>query len=158
MCSAAAAAVTLSAGGAAADGELASALNNPAIGAVCFPSGQVGSGNTFNGTQNINCSQSTAQSVSNPATPADGGVTGQEVVFSDAISVAPHDFGVATATCPPGKVITGGGYQKEPQLKTIFNAPGSSSPNGTEWVVSARNDTDEPDTFVAWAVCVDSAE
>lgn len=50
VCTTAAAAVILSAGGAAADGELVSALNNPAIGAVCFPAGQVGSGNTFNGT------------------------------------------------------------------------------------------------------------
>ncbi|WP_241695311.1 hypothetical protein [Streptomyces sp. C] len=92
-----------------------SLLNNPAVGAVCFPSGQVGSGNTFNGTQNINCSQSTSQSVTNPTPPADGGVTGREEVFaSSPAPIQPGQRGGASVQCPEGKISTGGGHQLFP--------------------------------------------
>lgn len=154
-CTTAAAAVLLSAGGAAADDDLISALNNPAVGAVCFPSGQVGSGNTFSGTQNINCAQSTDQTITNPTPPANGGVTGQEVVFSEETFLEPGQQGGATAECPAGKVVTGGGYDKDTELGLFYNGRYAF---GSGWQVVGWNFTNRRVSLRAHAVCVDSAE
>ncbi|MBW5485134.1 hypothetical protein [Streptomyces bambusae] len=91
-------------GRAAADDDLISALDNPAVGAVCFPSGQMGLGNTFNGTQNIGCSQS-GESTSSGGS---GGFTGHEVVTRSVDCPAGQLCGV-TVDCPTGKKATGGG-------------------------------------------------
>ncbi|MFD9411962.1 hypothetical protein ACFWBN_33810 [Streptomyces sp. NPDC059989] len=160
VCTTAATAVILSAGGAAADGELVSALNNPAVGAACFPSGQVGSGNTFNGTQNISCSQSTDQTITNPAPAADGGVTGREEVFAAGVTVEPGLTSGAAAMCPEGKVPTGGGFQRGPfasHWDSIESAPTESGDGTRGWQTSARNAGTVPGAFHAWAVCVDEA-
>ncbi|MEW2139202.1 hypothetical protein AB0892_21865 [Streptomyces sp. NPDC005409] len=154
MCSAAVAAVTLSAGGAAADDDLISALNNPAVGAACFPSGQVGSGNTFNGTQNINCSQSTSQDITNPPTTTGGGVTGQ-VVLEEGFTIEPHSFNGEFVACPAGKVVTGGGLELGGEgLVVLQDRP---SDEGDGWIVGVGNLTDNPLTASAFAVCVDAA-
>lgn len=155
MCTAAAATVILSAGGAAADDDLISALNNPAVGAVCYPSGQVGSGNTFNGTQNVGCAQSTDQTVTNPTPPANGGVTGQEV-RRRTVTIEPQTFNGAYVQCPAGKVVTGGGFEignLEPVV--LQNRP---SDDETAWIVGVGNTTDRQITIIAYAVCVDAAE
>ncbi|MER5530286.1 hypothetical protein ABT075_37855 [Streptomyces sp. NPDC002677] len=67
----AALAVGLSAGSARADDDsLLSFLGTPSITLVCFPSGQVGQGNSFTGTQTVNCSQSATTN-----SPAGNGIT-----------------------------------------------------------------------------------
>ncbi|MGW7455819.1 hypothetical protein [Streptomyces sp. NPDC054787] len=157
VCSTATTAVILSAGGAAADDDLISALNNPAVGAVCHPSGQMGLGNTFNGTQNVSCAQSTDQTVTTPTPPADGGVTGTEVAESEVVDVPSGGTAGATAECPAGKVATGGGFTQSGGLIVIHNAPYGSPPTG--WSVVVSNPAANPPGFLrAWAVCVDAAE
>ncbi|MGR4879257.1 hypothetical protein ACIPUC_07480 [Streptomyces sp. LARHCF249] len=160
LCTTAAAAVILSAGGAAADDDLISALNNPAVGAACLPSGQAGVGNTVNGTQNITCAQSTDQTITNPTPPVDGGVTGHQIVYSELPSFTePHGTETATATCPAGKTLTGGGFTKSAELQPTYNGPASLSPNEGTWRVDVQNPTDSSSlSFRAFAVCVDSAE
>ncbi|MFJ3726623.1 hypothetical protein ACIPYQ_29240 [Streptomyces sp. NPDC090045] len=114
VCTAAAVAFVLSGGVAAADDDLLSALNNPAIGAACLPSGQAGVGNTVNGTQSISCSQSTSQDIANPPTPTNGGVTGQ-VIEVDPVTMEPNTVSAEVVQCPAGKVVTGGGSNTEAQ-------------------------------------------
>ncbi|MFH8892949.1 hypothetical protein [Streptomyces sp. NPDC017949] len=155
VCTTAAAAVILCAGGAAADGELVSALNNPAIGAACFPSGQVGSGNTFYGTQNINCSQSTSQDITAPTPPADGGVTGEEVVRVQG-TIPPQQVAAVIAECPPGKVVTGGGFSKSRAVNVLDSTSGPGA-NRTLWFATGHNPTDSVEVLAVSAVCVDAA-
>ncbi|MDK9501387.1 hypothetical protein QEZ40_000828 [Streptomyces katrae] len=154
LCTAATAAVVLSAGTATADDDLLSALNNPAIGAACLPFGQAGVGNTVNGTQNIGCNQSTSQDITNPA-PAGGGVTGEEVTF-DVHTVPATTEATYTAQCPAGKVVTGGGYVR-PASVDILASGSDIGPNRTAWGVVANNPTQTPENIAVYAVCVDAA-
>ncbi|MER5530285.1 hypothetical protein ABT075_37850 [Streptomyces sp. NPDC002677] len=151
----AAAAVALSAGGATADDELLSALNNPAIGAACLPSGQVGVGNTVNGTQNVSCSQSASQTI--PTPPANGGVTGAERVMGSANANANSAFFV-DVPCPSGKIATGGGYlgSINASITVTGSAPVGDPP--TSWRVYGINYGGFATVVDAYAVCVDSAE
>ncbi|MFJ9822407.1 hypothetical protein ACIRU3_45795 [Streptomyces sp. NPDC101151] len=68
-----------SAGSSQAQGEggLLSLLGSPSIVLFCFPSGQVGHDNTFNGIQNISCSQSGPA-----ATTAPGGGKGEGITVT----------------------------------------------------------------------------
>ncbi|MGR4884280.1 hypothetical protein ACIPUC_33390 [Streptomyces sp. LARHCF249] len=157
-CTVAAAAVLLGLGEAAADDDLVSALNNPAIGAVCFPSGQVGSGNTFNGTQNSTCAQSTDQTITNPTPPADNGATGWVTVTVNSGPIAPGQRGGTQAMCPVGKVATGGGQEFFPFMSTwdsIESDPTESGNGQTGWQVFARNTSGAPGSINARVVCID---
>jgi hypothetical protein len=57
------------------DGGLLSLLGSPSIVLVCLPSGQVGHDNTFNGIQNISCSQPGTAATTAPSGGKDGGIT-----------------------------------------------------------------------------------
>jgi hypothetical protein len=161
---AATAAVLLSAGGAQAqgDGGLLSLLDDSPLLQVCYPMGQVGQGNSFTGTQNINCSQNAE--VTAPTNGNGGGVTGAEVAIGET-RVAPGTSGTAIATCPEGKVATGGGfgwvggppvrYTSSFPLVEDFDTP------PTQWAVNADNENppgSEVSRYWAYAVCVDAAE
>ncbi|MGW8687502.1 hypothetical protein ACWGNN_42040 [Streptomyces sp. NPDC055817] len=127
---------------------LLSLLNVPSVTVACFPAGQVGQGNTFNGTQNVGCSQSAS------STPAGGGVTGQEVVDTGFVTVDRDTAQLITATCPAGKVVTGGGYGGQ-DFEILQNEP---TPAGNAWQVFAVNrSTTEDRNIRVRAVCVDAA-
>ncbi|MEU9714299.1 hypothetical protein [Streptomyces sp. NPDC047976] len=154
VCTTAVAVVALCAGAAVADDDLLSALNNPAIGAACLPSGQAGVGNTVNGTQNVSCSQSTSQDITNPTPAADGGVTGQ-VIETDPVEAFANTFSAEAVQCPVGKIATGGGFMNgDPALNVLFDAP---SADGTAWVVGVNNPTNTDSEVTGFAVCVDAA-
>ncbi|MCX5377795.1 hypothetical protein [Streptomyces sp. NBC_00091] len=84
-------------GHAADDGSLLSLLDVPSVTVACFPAGQVGQGNTFTGTQNINCSQSASQT--NPTPPAPPANNGQ------CNDVDAYNYGLFTETQGPQKTI-----------------------------------------------------
>ncbi|MGW7462662.1 hypothetical protein [Streptomyces sp. NPDC054797] len=71
----------------------------PSVTVACFPTGQAGANNTFNGTQNINCSQSTQATSSGSGS---GGFTGYEVV-TDSVECPVDATCSITVTCPTGK-------------------------------------------------------
>ncbi|MEV8534829.1 hypothetical protein [Streptomyces sp. NPDC051211] len=157
----AAAALVFGAGGAHADteGSLLSLLGTPSITLACFPSGQVGQGNTFTGTQNVNCSQS-ATSTSTGTTPSSG-VPGYEVI-TERHNCGPNTTGecFVILECPPGKKATGGGITYDnistPPPSTRANGP---FPQGTDdpvrWVLSVNNPS--PDGSIDWwasVICV----
>ncbi|MGW7102349.1 hypothetical protein [Streptomyces sp. NPDC054838] len=147
---AAVAAVLLTAGTAAADGELLSLLDGPSVAVGCFPAGQVGVGNTFSGTQNEQCSQSATQT--NPATPGNNGATGREVV-DNTVSVNPGENMQVDAVCPAGKVATGGGFNTSgPQMEIEASVPLSAPDQG--WRVIAFNMSTTSLPLTAFVVCV----
>ncbi|MET9611653.1 hypothetical protein [Kitasatospora indigofera] len=146
-----AAAVILGTGTAqAADGGgLLSLLNTPSLTLACFPSGQVGQGNSFTGTQNVSCSQSASQSAPTP----NGNVVPTYTRNGDSVLLDPGELKTATASCLPGDVMTGGGYALANTDLHVLSSTGST-PN--EWVVEAVNTgsgTGVP--FFATVVCQD---
>jgi hypothetical protein len=166
---AATAAVLLGASSAQAqndDGPLSLLSGSPLI-QVCYPMGQVGQGNTFNGTQNINCSQNSE--VTNPGGNGGngaGGVTGVEMI-SSSTEIAPGAFGSVGAACPEGKIATGGGFDAfEPGdavpggFRPIVNQPvsrvGEADP--ISWHAGGYNESQGEVFLRVWVVCVDAAE
>ncbi|WP_225822908.1 hypothetical protein [Streptomyces naphthomycinicus] len=128
------AAVVLGAGGAHAqgDGGLLSLLGHPSIVLACFPAGQVGHGNTFNGTQNINCSQSATATTTNP--PAENGFTGYQVVPSTIQFVQADTKTAQDVLCPGGKRVLGGGVTAISGSRFDLNLLESGPlPDGTGW-------------------------
>ncbi|GLX23353.1 hypothetical protein [Streptomyces lavendulae] len=153
LCTAATAAVVLSAGTATADDDLLSALNNPAIGAACLPSGQAGVGNTVTGTQNVNCSQSAQQSTSGSG----GGLTGYEVVSRTNECIAGATCGI-TLRCPDGKKVTGGGVYVNPQGPDTHVVSSGTVPgeDNTRWDGVIQNDSAGSVDFTVQAICADA--
>lgn len=148
VCAAAFAAVVFSAGGAMADdGSLISMPISPTIGALCFATNQVGNGNAL---QNITCTQSST----NPTPPANGGVTGQEVIFGPQLALEPGQQGASQAVCPPGKVLTGGGYLID-DVPPFYSAPSAFDPT-TTWQAVVSNTTNKTQHVQARAVCVNA--
>ncbi|GLX19457.1 hypothetical protein Slala02_27720 [Streptomyces lavendulae subsp. lavendulae] len=149
----AALAVGLSAGGAHADGEsLLSLLDTPSITLACFPSGQVGQGNTFTGTQTVNCSQSATQTSTGGNGGGDEGFTGYEVVRAAGESVPPGDFDTTTVPCPAGKRAIGGGFDAEgTETFPIASRPTASN---DAWFVAVKNTgTTNTVNWEAYAIC-----
>lgn len=137
-------------------------LNTPSITLACFPAGQVGQGNSFTGTQNINCSQSAAATGTTP--PSSGnGLTGYESVSATG-TVGPGERAEADAFCPEGKTVTGGGFSGEfgshwevlsSQSVHRPQVPGSPAISG--WGATAYNTGSGPQTFYVEAICYDLA-
>jgi len=90
-----------------------------------------------------------------PQGPA--GVSGHEVV-TVAVNVPAHENGQASAFCPAGKVVTGGGYHLSSPPAGLNTKVWVSWPfaNGTtwEWDVVVTNDNDFTDGVTAYAICV----
>lgn len=155
------AAISLGASAAEAqdDGSLLSLPSAPSLTLACFPSGQVGQGNTFNGTQNVSCSQSATQS--NPTPPANGGGTGgtaSRIVRSSAVPVPANGTEFAAAYCDSGEVATGGGYDISPRdanVSTTFSGPGDVNADGRAdtFGVDVHNNTAEQVSVSAYAIC-----
>ncbi|MFD9411961.1 hypothetical protein ACFWBN_33805 [Streptomyces sp. NPDC059989] len=145
----------LGAGGAYAadDGSLLSVLNLPSITLVCYPAGQVGSHNTFTGTQNISCSQS-AESTSGGS--GSGGFTGYEVVSFTAECPVGATCDI-TLRCPTGKKVTGGGVYVDPQVPGVHVVQSGTVPgeDNTRWDGAIHNGHTSPVDLTVQAICAD---
>jgi hypothetical protein len=85
--------------------------------------------------------------------------TGQKAAFaapasstaSSSVSIAPGSFATARATCPAGKIISGGGsYSSSFSVVTI-----SSYPFGDDaWIVGVRNNGTTATSMTVYAVCL----
>ncbi|MEU0375204.1 hypothetical protein ABZ070_34590 [Streptomyces sp. NPDC006283] len=154
--SASAAALLIGAGGAHAQGEggLLSLLGNPSIVLACFPSGQVGQGNTFSGTQNINCSQS-ASTTTNPPAP-NGGITGYEVVPGGGFTVSDGVTVGGTVACPAGKRVLSGGVNITSGFSSDLRITTSGpNPAGTNWRLGVAG-VDDPVSGEFYAICANA--
>ncbi|MGW7422953.1 hypothetical protein ACWGJB_23385 [Streptomyces sp. NPDC054813] len=129
-------------------------LNTPSITLACFPTGQVGHGNSFTGNQSINCSQSASATGATPP-PSGNGLTGFDYEVGSA-TAQPGEVAVATAICPAGKTPTGGGFSTASgdswQVTGSEFQPGIV-PNPSGWAVFAKNTGSGPQTLTAEVVC-----
>jgi hypothetical protein len=136
----------------AQDGGLLSLIDGPSITLACFPAGQVGQGNTFTGTQNINCSQS-AEQASTP--PDQQGFTGYEVV-SESYELLPNSLGVPVeASCPAGKNVTGGGIRWNGSSTEVGSHDNGPNEDNTGWVARFFNTGNSTFTVTVYAICAD---
>jgi hypothetical protein len=135
----------------AQDNGLLSLLDGPSITLLCLPAGQVGKGNTFTGTQNINCSQS-AEQASTP--PGQQGFTGYEVV-SKSYDLQPSSLGVPVeADCPAGKKVTGGGIRWNGSSSDIGEHDNGPTEDSTGWVAKIFNfGTNRGFVATVYAIC-----
>ncbi|MFF7994590.1 hypothetical protein ACFZDG_33015 [Kitasatospora xanthocidica] len=131
-------------------------LNTPSITLACFPSGQVGQGNTSTGTQNVGCSQSASATGTTPS--GDNGLTGRQVVNSNATG-GPGELVEASVRCPAGTVVTGGGFSTAPDsswdIKSSAAVEFPVTPGGGDggWSAIARNTGTGNQTLYVYAVC-----
>lgn len=165
-CTAVAAALLLCGSPAHAEGDGGllgtSLLDTSSITLVCFPAGQVGQGNSFTGTQNINCNQSAAATGTTPP-PSGSGLTGHERVDASR-TVEPGATADPFAVCPEGKAVTGGGFSTGGSANSweITRSEAEQRPRGLEdpletgWAATAINTGTGPQTFTAHAVCYDA--
>ncbi len=81
------------------------------------------------------------------------GITGHEIVLSDTVLVPSGSTANATATCPEGKVVTGGGFKAD----SPFTFAHSSFPTSdVTWRVEVKNQGAGPsEKMWAYAVCAD---
>jgi hypothetical protein len=133
-------------------------LNTPSITLACFPAGQVGSGNSFTGNQNINCSQS-AQATA-PEGSRGGGVTGAELVFGNLVTIPPGESRELTVDCPAGKIATGGGFDGGPDIREAgsIGVTAFGTPYPVAWRETLVNEGSEAQNAYPNVVCVDSAD
>ncbi len=83
-------------------------------------------------------------------------MTGYQIVTGGTASLSSQSTGTVTASCPSGKVVTGGGYTTMDYSANIFdNAPTS---DGSGWTVTAKNEnllpTNPSIVVTPLAVCV----
>jgi hypothetical protein len=81
------------------------------------------------------------------------GVSGWEPVTSPVEIAAPGQRVQASAPCPAGKVVTGGGYQVLPQTSPVKPYYSSTGGNGTGWVALLNNTSAAPVEVTAFALC-----
>jgi hypothetical protein len=87
----------------------------------------------------------------------DNGITSADlgnvitVVEGSPVQIAAQDSGEAIATCPSGKIITGGGFSGGSELRVIGSAPDGQD----EWIVDAINEaTDTSNILFPYALCM----
>ncbi|MFJ8628404.1 hypothetical protein ACIRD3_36960 [Kitasatospora sp. NPDC093550] len=131
-------------------------LNTPSITLACFPSGQVGQGNSFTGTQNVGCSQSASATSTTPS--GNGGLTGRQTVSSSATG-GPGELVIAGVSCPAGTVVTGGGYATDlnsswdVKSSSVVEVPVTPANGDGGWSAVARNTGTGSQTLYVYAVC-----
>ncbi|MEU7605436.1 hypothetical protein [Streptomyces sp. NPDC041003] len=145
-------AVGLNTGTAHADDDsLLSLLGTPSITLACFPSGQVGQGNDFTGTQTVNCSQSATTS-----SPTGNGITGYEVVSGGSVS-GPSFTISRDIDCPAGKKALDGGatVTSGDRLGLDVRESGPSS-DGTTRHVTVANTSGNQVEVAFFAICANA--
>lgn len=84
-----------------------------------------------------------------------GGVTGYEQV-SNTQTCGNDTFCMFTATCPPGKVVTGGGITTNTFISSGVYQYESGPISTTTWRATIRNVNGGPFQVTVWAVCVNA--
>lgn len=85
-----------------------------------------------------------------------GGVSGWETVNSETIEVPAGSSRANVATCPQGKVVTGGGVVEQNGLGTVVGSAPGFDLEGREWHARVKNDNAVGSVwFVIRAICVD---
>lgn len=79
-------------------------------------------------------------------------MTGQEVRLRE-VTIPANGFNGVAIQCPAGKVVTGGGFEKDFNLEVLQNFPADE----TTWVLSAANPTNTDRIARGYAICVDAA-
>lgn len=90
--------------------------------------------------------------------PGAPGISGLQYLTGTPLTLAKHATGTATAVCPAGKSVVGGGFtttapvgsNDNPGLLRVFSSAGSSP---TTWSVSAYNEANGNLFLTAYAVC-----
>jgi hypothetical protein len=77
------------------------------------------------------------------------GISGLQTILGAGVSVDPGQHGSASATCPAGKKVLGGGGGSEGTIPITDLGP----INDGTWIVTARNDTASPVSIKAIAIC-----
>jgi hypothetical protein len=87
-------------------------------------------------------------------TDGTNGVSGFEIVESAPVVVANGASGLATATCPAGKVATGGGVTLNPSAGVSIGRSGFSGANLTGWTGRVDNASGSNRTMTVQVACV----
>ncbi|MER7769515.1 hypothetical protein [Kitasatospora sp. NPDC096140] len=163
MCAAVAAAALLGAPAAHAQGDGGllglGLLNTPALTVACIPGGLVSQGSPSTGNQNTGCSQSASGAEATPSSSA-GGLPARQTV-SSSVAAQPGELATASARCPAGTVVTGGGLATDAgsswDIKSSA-ATGTADPStGGAWSASAKNTGTAPQMLTVHAVCAGRA-
>ena len=89
----------------------------------------------------------------------ESGVIGHLFIESEAAVVAPGEMAAAQATCPAGKVVTGGGPWLHPfwseHAAVVKSHPGGGGLVTISWAATVRNVGSETFSFRVRALCVD---
>ena len=92
------------------------------------------------------------------AAGADGALAGYEIVTGAPVAIAGTDFVVsASATCPVGKVATGGGVSIADPAGGVVMVESRPVALGAGWFVSVANFSEDPNSATPYAVCADAA-
>ncbi|MGE4427606.1 MAG: hypothetical protein AB7G37_14235 [Solirubrobacteraceae bacterium] len=87
-----------------------------------------------------------------PGANGTNGVSGYQLVTGPAVNVAAGDSAQATAACPAGKRVLGGGYTVGASTGVNMNRSGPSSV--TTWYVRVTNTTGGAKSINAQAICI----
>jgi hypothetical protein len=77
------------------------------------------------------------------------GISGYEIVIANAL-IAANAEGSATAACPAGKKVLGGGWADTGDFRARGSRP---SADGASWWAFAKNNANIPSGLIAYAVC-----
>jgi hypothetical protein len=82
-------------------------------------------------------------------------MTGYEIVTGGSATLSPQGTATLTASCPAGKVATGGGYTSMNEAANVHDS--APTANGNGWTISAKNENLVGSSFTVApvAVCVD---
>lgn len=116
-------------------------------------------GGPSTGNQNTGCSQPASGAEATPSSSA-GGLAGPQTV-SSSVAAQPGELAAASARCPAGTVVTGGGLATDAGSSWDIT---SSAATGTDdlstggaWSASAKNTGTAPRLLTVHAVCVGRA-
>jgi hypothetical protein len=73
-----------------------------------------------------------------------------QIVASNVVGIPANGFDNAQANCPPGMLVTGGGYSAGSNVEVDFNGPEGS----TAWNVRGINNGNSESSVFAMAVCI----
>ncbi|MEU9298526.1 hypothetical protein [Streptomyces sp. NPDC048266] len=134
------------------DGGLLSLLGTTSLLQVCYPSGQVGQGNTFTGSQIISCDQNSTQTSTTPP-PAPPAAIGVTAVQGLSALVPAGGSATSTAICPAGEQPVSGGWQGTTGIVVDSSRRVATNAAADSWQVIAFNPTGSEGSIRAIAYC-----
>ena len=119
------------------------AVTNPKLAVASVSLGNIGAGQVKTG--NI------ADQAVRAAKLAPGAVSLSITAVSASTILRPGTIGGQFVLCPPGYLVTGGGYDVSPNGKVFVNFQGVTGPTG--WVVQALNTDSIDESIAVEAIC-----